>query len=234
MNWAHWILGGKVPLASQAELVVNNPPANAEDIGDMSSMLGSGRFPGGGHDNPLQYSCLENPMDTGAWHATVHMVTKIWTRMKWHRLWFTSLQCSVVSDSLRPHELQHARPPCPSPTPGVHPNSRPSSWWCHPAISSSVVPFSSCPQSLLASGSFPMSQLFAWGGQSIRISASASVFPMSNQDWSPLEWTCWISLLFKGLSRVFSNTTWQKHQFFGAQPSSQSNSHIHTWPQEKP
>ena len=141
---------------------------------------------------------------------------------------------SVVSDSLRPHESQHARPPCPSPTPGVNSDSRPSSQWCHPAISSSVVPFSFCPQSLPASGSFPMSQLFAWGGQSTGVSALASVLPKNTQDRSPLEWTCWISLQSKGLSRVFSNTTVQKHQFFGAQPSSQSNSHIHTWPQEKP
>ena len=107
---------------------------------------------------------------------------------------------SVVSDSLWPHELQHARPPCPSPTPGVYPNSCPLSWWCHPAISSSVVPFSSCPQFLPASGSFPMSQLFTWGGQSIRVSASASVLPMNTQDWSPLGWTDWISLQSKGLS----------------------------------
>ena len=142
--------------------------------------------------------------------------------------------CSVVSDSLWPHESQHARPPCPSPTPGVRSNSCPSSRWCHPAISSSVVPFSSCPQSLPASGTFPMSQLFAWGGQSIGVSASASVLPMNTQDWSPLGWTGWISLQSKGLSRVFSNTTVQNHQFFGAQLSSQSNSHIHTWPLEKP
>ena len=114
---------------------------------------------------------------------------------------------SVVSDSLRPHEWQHPRPPCPSPTPRVHSNSRPSSWWCHPAISSSVVPFSSCPQSLPASGSFPMSQLFTWGGQSIGVSASASVLPKNTQGWSPLEWTGWISLQSKGFSRVFSNTT---------------------------
>ena len=121
---------------------------------------------------------------------------------------------SVVSDSLQPHESQHARPPCPSPTPGVYSNSCPSSWWCHPAISSSVVPFSSCPQSLPASESFPMSQLFAWGGQSTGI--SASVLPKNTQGWSPLGWTGWISLQSKGLSRVFSNTTVQKHQFFGA------------------
>ena len=102
--------------------------------------------------------------------------------------------CSVMSDSLRPHELQHARPPCPSPTPGVYPNSCPMSWWCHPAISSSVIPFSSCPQSLPASGSFPMSQLFTWGCQSIGVSASASVLQMNTQDWSPLGWTVWTSL----------------------------------------
>ena len=141
---------------------------------------------------------------------------------------------SVVSDSLRPHESQHARPPCPSPTPGVHSDSHPSNQWCHPAISSSVVPFSSCPQSLPAPESFPMSQLFAWGGQSTGISALASFLPKKAQGWSPLEWTGWISLQSKGLSRVFSNTTVQKHQFFGAQLSSQSNSHIHTLPQEKP
>ena len=146
----------------------------------------------------------------------------------------SSVKFSVMSDSLRPHELPQARPPCPSPTPGVHSNSHPSSWWCHPVISSSVIPFSSCPQSLPASGSFPMSQLFAWGGQSTGVSPLASFLPENIQDWSPLEWTGWISLQSKGLSRVFSNTTVQKHQFFGAQPSSQSNSHIHTWPQEKP
>ena len=146
-----------------------------------------------------------------------------------------SFQLSSVAQSyptLRPHESQHTRPPSPSPTPRVHPNSCASSRWCHPAISSSV-PFS-CPQSLPASGSFPMTQLFTWGGQSIGVSASASVLPMNTQDWSPLGWTGWISLQSKGLSRVFSNTTVQKHQFFGAQPSSQSNSPIHTWPQEKP
>ena len=141
---------------------------------------------------------------------------------------------SVVSDSWRPHESQHGRPPCPSPTPGVHPDSCPSSHWSHPAISSSVIPFSSCPQSLPASESFPMSQLFQWGGQRTGVSASTSVLPMNTQDWSPLGWTGLISLQSKGLSRVFSNTTVQKHQFFGVQPSSQSNSHIHTWPQEKP
>ena len=137
----------------------------------------------------------------------------------------SQLSHSVVSDSLRPHELQYARPPCPSPTPGVHPNPCPFSLWCHPT-SSSVVPISSCPQSLPASGSFPMSQLFASGGQSIGISASTSVLTMNTQDWSPLGWTGWISLQSKGLSRVFSNTTVQKYQFFGTQLSLQSNSHI--------
>ena len=141
---------------------------------------------------------------------------------------------SVMSESLWPHELQHSRLPCPSPTLGVYPNSCPLIRWRHPAISFSVVPFSSCPQSLPASGFFPMSQLFSSGGQSIGVSASASVLPMNTQDWSPLEWTGWISLQSKGLSRVFSNTTVQKHQFFGAQISSASNSHIHTWLLEKP
>ena len=135
---------------------------------------------------------------------------------------------SVVSDSLRPHEPQHARPPYPSAIPGVNTNPCPSNRWCHPAISSSVVPFSSCPQSLPASEYFPMSQLFAWGGQSIGVSALASFLSKNTQDWSPLEWTGWVSLQSKGLSRVFSNTTVQKHQFFSAQLSSQSNSHIHT------
>ena len=142
--------------------------------------------------------------------------------------------CSVVSDSLQPHESQHARPPCPSPTPRVHSNSCPSSQWCCPAISSSVVPFSSCPQSVPASESFPMSQLFAWGGQSIGISALASVLSKNTQDWSPLGWTTWISLQSMGLSRVFSNTTAQKRQFFSTQLSLYSNYHIHTWLLEKP
>ena len=141
---------------------------------------------------------------------------------------------SVVSYSLRPHGLQHARPPCPSPTPGACSNSCPSSLWYHPTIPSSVVAFPSCPQSLPASGSFPMSQLFTWGGQRIGVSALASVLPRNIQDWSPLGWTDWISLQSKGLSRVFSNSTVQKHQFFSTQLSSQSNSHIHTWPLEKP
>ena len=153
-----------------------------------------------------------------------------------HLLGLLSVQfsCSVMSDFLRPHELQHAGPSCPSPTPRVQSNSCPLSRWCHLAILSSVVPFSSCLQSLPASESFPMIQLFAWGGQSIGVSALASVLPKNTQDWSPLEWTGRISLKSKGLSRVFSNTTVQKHQFFSAQLSSQSNFHIHTWPLEKP
>ena len=146
---------------------------------------------------------------------------------------FPSVQfsCSVVSDSSRPHEPQHTRPPVLSPAPRVHPNPCALSRWCHPTISSSVVPFSSCPQSLPASGSFPVSQLFSWGGQSIGV--STSVFPMNTQDWSPLGWTGWISLQSKELAGGFSNTTIQKHQFFGAQLSSQSNSQIHTWPLNK-
>ena len=134
---------------------------------------------------------------------------------------------SVMSDSLWPHELQHARPPCPLPTPRVHSDSRPSSQWCHPAISSSVVHFS-CPNPSQHQGLFQWVNS-AWGGQSIGVSASASVLP-NTQDWSPLGWTSWISLQSKVLSRVFSNTTVQKHQFFSTQPSSQFNSHIHTWP----
>ena len=126
---------------------------------------------------------------------------------------------SVVSNSLRPHELQHARPPCPPPTPRVYPNLCPLSQWCHPTTSSSVIPFSSCPQFFPASGSFQTSQLFTSGGQIIGVSASTSVFPMSTQDWSPLGWTGCIFLQSKGLSRVFSNTTVQKHQFFSTRLS---------------
>ena len=139
---------------------------------------------------------------------------------------------SVMSNSLQPHGLQYTRPPCPSPTPGVCSDSCPLSWWFHPTISSSVVPFSSHLQSFPTSESFQMSQFFPSGGQSIGVSASASVFSMNIQDWFPLGWTGWISLLSK--RRVFSNTTVQKHQFFGAQLSLQYNSHIHTWLLEKP
>ena len=142
--------------------------------------------------------------------------------------------CSAVSDSLWLHEPQHARLCCPSPTPRIHSNPCSLSQWCHPTISSSVARFSSSPQSFPARGSFQMSQLLASGGQSIGVSASASVLPMNTQDWSPLGGTGWISLQSKGLSRVFSNTTVQKHQFFSIQPSLWSNSHIYSWLMEKP
>ena len=161
------------------------------------------------------------------------IVDKITVKINTYQIRSDQISHSVVSDSLKPHESQHARPPCPSPAPRVQSDSRPSSQWRHPAISSSVVPFSSCPQSLPASESFPLSQLFAWGGQSTGVSALALFLPKKSHSWSS-EWTGWISLQSKGLSRVFSNTTAQKHQFFFAQPSSRSNSHIHTWPQEKP
>ena len=140
--------------------------------------------------------------------------------MSFRRIDSVQFSHSVVSDSLWSHELQHARPPCPSPTPGVYPNSCPLSQWCHPIISSSVTHFFSCLQSFPASGSFPMSKFFISGGQRIGVSASTSVLPMNTQDWSPLGGTGWIFLQSKGLWRVFSNTTVQKHQFFGAQPSS--------------
>ena len=169
-------------------------------------------------------SCLEKSRET-------HVFTSATSPVQFSSVHFSR---SVVTDSLQPHESQHTRPPCPSPTPGVHSDSCPLSQWCHPATSSSVIPFSSCPQSLPASESFPMSQLSAWGGQSTRVSALASVLPKKSQGWSPSEWTGWISLQSKGLSRVFSNTTVQKHQFLSAQLSSQSNSQIHTWPLEKP
>ena len=194
--------------------------------------LGQGS-PGGGSNYPLQYSYLENSINRGAWQATVHGVAKSWTRLsashfhfstlyeilkKW-KAYYTSSEIIGLVDHQRPHELQHARPPCPSPTPGVDPNPCPSSGWCHPAISSSAISFSSCPQSFPASGSFPMSQLFTSASQSIGVSASTSVLPMNTQDWSPLGWTGWISLQSKGLSRVFSNTIVQKHQFFSTQLS---------------
>ena len=143
--------------------------------------------------------------------------------------------CSVtwLCLTLWPHGLQHSRPPCPSPTSGVYSNSGPGSHWCHPTISSSVFPFSSCLQLFPASGSFQMSQFFLSGSQSTGASASALVLPMNIQDWFPLGWMGWIALEFKGLSRVFSNTTIQRHQFLGAQFSLWSNSHIHTWLVEK-
>ena len=180
----------------------------------------------------LQIQCNPYQITNGIFHRTrtksftIHIETKK----------TPNSQVSQFSRSVMPRlfESQHARPPCPSPTPGVHSDSCPSSQWCHPAISSSVVPFSSCPQSLPASEPFPMSQLFAWGGQSTGVSALASFLPKNTQGWSPSECTGWISLQSKGLSRVFSNTTVQKHQSFGTQLSWQSNSHIHTWPLEKP
>ena len=180
------------------------------------------------------WGCLLPPVTTAAHLASLLQPFPLYSIL--HSPFKTSdqIRCSVVSDSLQPHEWQHTRPPCPSPTPGVHWDSCPSSQWCHSAISSSVIPFSSCPQSLPASESFPMSQLFTWCGQSTGVSALASVLPKKSQGWSPSEWTGWISFQSKRLSRVFSNTTLQKHQFFGAQLSSQSNSHLHTWPQEKP
>ena len=141
---------------------------------------------------------------------------------------------SVAFDSLWAHGLQHIRLPCPLPSPGVCSNSSPLCWWWHPTILSSVIPFSSCLQSFPASGSFPVSQFFASGGQRIGVSASASVLPMNSQGWFPLGWTGWISLQYKGLSRVFSNTKVQKHRFFSAQLSLWSNSHLHTWLLEKP
>ena len=156
------------------------------------------------------------------WIAKLLWLTCPWTEWslaKCSTYQFSSVQSLSVFDSLWPYELQHTRPPCPSPTPGVHPNPCPLSPWCHPTISSSVVPFFSCPQSFPASGSFPMSQLFTTGGQNIGVSASTSVLPMNTQDWPPLGWTGWISLQSKGLSRVFSNTTVQRHQFFGNQLS---------------
>jgi len=153
-----------------------------------------------------------------------------------HAIWYSAQFSSVTQScpTLWPYEPQHTRPPCPSSTPGIHSNLCALCQWCHPAISSSVIPFSSCPKSFPTSGSFQMSQFFTWGGQSIGVSASASVLPMNTQDWSPLGWTGWISLQSKGLSRVFSNSTAKKHQFFCIQLSSQSNCYIHTWPLEKP
>ena len=142
--------------------------------------------------------------------------------------------CSVMSSSLQPHGLQHARPPCPSPTPRVYSNSYPLSRWCHPTISSSVIPFSSHLQSFPASESFPVSQFFASGGQSVGVSASASILPVDSQDWFCLGWTSWIPSQSKGLSGVFSNNTVQEHQFFSAQLSLWSKSHIHTWLLKKP
>ena len=167
-------------------------------------------------------------MGRGMWLASLDPKT-LDTPCLWKPVSSVQFSRSIMSDSLWPHELQHARPPCPSlPAPKVYPNPCPLSRWCHPTILSSVVPFSSCPQSFPASGSFQISQLFESGGQSIGVSASASVLPMNTQNWFPLRWTCWISLQSKGLSRVFPSTTVQKHQFFGTQLSLESNS-IHDY-----
>ena len=198
---------------------------SACNVGDPGSIPGSGRSPGEGNLNPLQYSCLENPMAGGAWWATVHGVAKNQTWLSNFIFTFTfnlslvQFNHSVMSDSLRSHEPQHDRHPCSKPTPRVYSNSCPLSRWCHLILLSSVNHFSSCPQSFPVSGSFQMSQLFASGGQYIGVSASTSVLSVNTQDWSSLEWTGWISLQSKGLSRVFSNITAQKHQFFGTQLS---------------
>ena len=170
---------------------------------------------GEGNGNPLRCSCLENPRDGGAWWAAVYGVAQSRTPLKRLSSSSSSVQSLSRVRLFATPWIAALQACCPSPTPGIYSNSCPSSRWCHPAISSSVIPFSSCPQPLSASESFPMSQLFVWSGQSIGVSALASVFPMNTQDWSPLEWTAWTSLQSKGLSRVFSNTTVQKHQFFG-------------------
>ena len=214
---------------------------------------GLGRSPGGGNGYPVQYSCLENPTDREVWRATVPGGCKeLGTTSNWARTRFIPtpllictvlhnfgfhlllLSSSVMSDSLQHQGLQHTRLPCPSPIPRACSNSSPLSQWCHPTISFSVTPFSSGTQPFPALGSFLMSWLFASGAQSIGVSASTSVPPINIHGWFPLELTGLISLLSKGLSKVFSNTTVQKHQFFRAQLSLYSTSHIHTWPLEKP
>ena len=183
-NLRYWPLGGHTLFTSLCYEIINYfPIGNAWELGSCQTKETK--------DNSLHGTPMLQKQRIGHYYSSVQF------------------SHSVVSDSFRPHELQHTRPLCPSPTPGIYSNSCPSSRWCHPAISFSVVPFSSCPQSLPASGSFPMSQLFAWGSQSTGVSASASVLPMNTQDWSPLGWTGWISLQSKGLSRVFSNTTVQ-------------------------
>ena len=158
---------------------------------------------------------------------------KIQLENMYHIVQFSCSVCQTLCDPMDCNGLPHNRPPCPWLTPGVYSNSCPS-WWCHPTISFSVVPFFSCLQSFPESGSFPMSRLFTSGGQSIGVSASTSALPMNTQDWSPLGWTGWISLQSKGVSRVFSNITVQKHQFFSAWLSLWSNSHIYAWLLEKP
>ena len=187
-------------------LVVKNPPANAGDATEGGLIPGLERSPEEGMVTHSSILAWWIPLDRGAWRATVHRVAKSQTWPKWFQS-VSHFSHSVECDSLWPHGLQHTRPPCPSPTPGVYSHSCPLSRWCHSTISSSVIPFSSCLQSFPASGSFPVSQLFASSGQSIGVSASTSVLPTNIQDWFPLAWTGWISLQSKGLSRVFSNTT---------------------------
>ena len=191
---------------------------------DMCMIPGSGRCPGVGNGTPLQYSCLGHPMNRreepgGLQSMGLQSHRHDWATEHTHALQLSDhFSRSVMAYSLRPHGLQHIRLPCPSPAPRACSNSCPLSQWYYPIISSSVVPFSSCLQSSPASGSFQMSQLFLSGGQSIGVSASASVLPLNTQDWFPLGWIGWISLQSKGLSRVFSSTTVWRHQFFSAQP----------------
>ena len=187
---------------------------------------------------PLQFtieSHLANKLNNWGWNTLFIASSEVCSGIHFFYMALSvQFNCSVMADSLQPRGLQHTRLPCPSATPGVYSNSCPLSQWCHPTISSSVIPFSSCVQSFPASGSFQMSQFFPPGGQSTGLSASASVLAMNIQDWLPLGWTGWISLQSTGLLRVFSNTAVQKHQFIGAQLSLYSNSHIHTWLLEKP
>ena len=228
--WPHGLQHTRPPCASPAPRVYLNScplsrwchPTISSAVVPFSSRLQSFPASGSAFNN-----LFENNEPLSNDHKTKSL-TKSQIKIK-QRHDSDQISHSVVSYSLWPHESQHARPPCPSPSPGVHWDSCPSSQWCHPTISSSGIPFSSCPQSLPASESFPMSQLFAWGSQSIVVPALASFLPKKSQGWSPSEWTGWMSLQSKGLSRVFSNTTVQKHQFFSTQSSSQSNSHIHTW-----
>ena len=193
-------------------LLSTHPETSQYADSHLLHVLPWGNFTANYHPSP--HSCTQHITGTMLFPTTSFFCSSL---SRLFSVQFSSFQFShsVMSDSLWPHESQHARPPCPSPTPRVYSNSCPSRWWCHPAISSSAIPFS-CPQPLPASGSFQISQLFTWGGQSIGVSASASVLQKNTQDWSPLGWTGWISLQSKGLSRVFSNTTVQKHQIFGS------------------
>ena len=219
--------------ASQVALVVKNLLTIAGDLRDMDSIPGLGRSPRGGHGSPLQYSCLENPhgqrsLESYSQQCCQELDTTVVTEHAYVYLLLLFLR-SVVFDSLRPHGLQQARLSCPSPSHRVCSNSHPLSQWFHPTTSSSVLPFSSHLQSFPASESVPKSQFLASGGQSIGTSAPASVLPVNIHHWFPLGLTGLISLLSKGLARVFSRNTVQKHQFFSAQPSLWSNSHTHNW-----